>query len=167
MTEKLRRQWKKVYPGDLPYIARELKEEVRPGALILLEGPMGAGKTTFAKNFIEDGETLSPSYSVLSETAAVLHGDFYRIKDPEEIYHLELPLYLEDKNYFLLEWGKKFLGAVSRELPEEYSVFQLDIKVNAPRREKEPKEAKPKEAKPKEAKREPGRNFYLYEILAD
>jgi len=130
MREKLLGEWKKVFEADLPYIAREIKENARAQAVIILEGPMGAGKTTFAKSFIDEGETMSPSYSVLSETGRILHGDFYRLKDPQEIYHLELGLYLEEKNYFLVEWGEQFLTSISKELPEEFDLYKLSIKVN-------------------------------------
>lgn len=131
MSDKVVREWRKVFVSDLSYIARELKESVRPKAMILLEGPMGAGKTTFAKSFISDDDTFSPSYSVLSETETVLHGDFYRLKDSKEILHLELPLYLEDKNYFLVEWGKSYLHTLLRELPENYETYCLEISVNS------------------------------------
>ncbi|MEX0798094.1 MAG: tRNA (adenosine(37)-N6)-threonylcarbamoyltransferase complex ATPase subunit type 1 TsaE [Bacteriovoracaceae bacterium] len=130
MSEKLVRDWKKVFVSDLIYIAHELKETARPKALIFLEGPMGAGKTTFAKNFISDDQTFSPSYSVLSETGSVLHGDFYRLKDSNEIIHLELGLYLEDKNYFLVEWGKSHLSTLLKELPENYELYSLEFTVN-------------------------------------
>tara|TARA_Y100000780_G_scaffold232596_1_gene268922 strand:+ start:49933 stop:50400 length:468 start_codon:yes stop_codon:yes gene_type:complete len=131
LSEKLVREWKKVFAADLPYVAHELKEAVKPKALILLDGPMGAGKTTFAKSFISDDETLSPSYAVLSETNTVLHADFYRLKEPEEIYHLELQLYLEDKNYFLVEWGKTYLSTILKEVPEEFDLYCLEIEVNS------------------------------------
>ena len=131
MKEQFLRDWKKVFVSDLSYIAHELKDAVRPKAVIFLEGPMGSGKTTFAKSFIEDGNTFSPSYSILSETNTVLHGDFYRLKEPKEILHLELPLYLEDKSYFLVEWGKTYSSSLLKETPEDFEYFSLEITVNS------------------------------------
>ncbi len=124
------REWKKVFESDLTYIAYELKDIVTTPAMILLEGPLGAGKTTFSKVFIEDGQTLSPTYSILSETNHVLHADMYRIKDRDEIIYLELPLYLENKIYFLVEWGEKHFYALSKELPEDFNKYLLEIVIN-------------------------------------
>ena len=98
MKKTLIKTWNKVLQTDLDTISFELKKNIDTPALILLKGDLGAGKTTFAKTFSK--ETHSPTYSVLIESEDVLHGDFYRIKEAEEIIHLELPLYLEDKNYF-------------------------------------------------------------------
>lgn len=130
MTRKEIRSWKKVFESDLTYIAYELKEIVSTPAMIILEGPLGGGKTTFSKVFIDSDETFSPSYSVLSDTKDVLHGDFYRVKDREEIIHLELSLYLEDKRFFLVEWGQKHFTSLCRELPEEFETYLLEISVN-------------------------------------
>lgn len=130
MKERIIRQWKKVFESDLNYICFELKDLIQAPAMIIIEGPLGAGKTTFAKNFINDGETLSPTYSIISESKSVLHADFYRIKSREEVLHLELPLYLEDKQYFLVEWGKLHLRSLARELSEEFSIYLLSIEVN-------------------------------------
>jgi tRNA threonylcarbamoyladenosine biosynthesis protein TsaE len=95
---------------------------------------MGAGKTTFTKVFVHEtdprSKTLSPSYSVLSETPNILHGDFYRLESADEIVHLELELYLEEKRFFLVEWGEKYIQSLVREVPEDYSFYQLDIKIN-------------------------------------
>ncbi|MCO4754753.1 MAG: tRNA (adenosine(37)-N6)-threonylcarbamoyltransferase complex ATPase subunit type 1 TsaE [Bacteriovoracaceae bacterium] len=152
MSEKLVREWKKVFVGDLGYIAHELKETVKPKALIFLDAPMGAGKTTFAKRFISDDETFSPSYAVLSETHSVLHADFYRLKAAEEIYHLELPLYLEDKSYFLVEWGRPYLNTLLKELPEDFEVFSMKIHVNSETQKED------------DDKASFSRNFSLYKI---
>ena len=130
MNEKLIRQWKKVFQTDLSYISYELKELVNSPALIILDGPLGAGKTTFAKSFVTDGDTLSPSYSILSESNFVLHADLYRIETREEIIHLELELYLENKNFFLVEWGKLHYRSLVKEIPENFEHYLLRIDVN-------------------------------------
>lgn len=125
--KKLLREWKKVYQTDLPYIVYELKELTKGPALVILEGPLGAGKTTFCQHFIGAEEVLSPTYSVLSESGQILHGDFYRIDSQEEIVGLEIGLYLENKNYFLAEWGKKYFSRIVREIPETWSSYILEI----------------------------------------
>jgi len=130
MSEKEIRSWKKVFESDLSYIAIELKDLVTLPALIVLEGPLGAGKTTFTKVFADDNRASSPTYSVVNEIKDIVHADFYRIKQREEILHLELPLYLEGKNYFLVEWGKKHLSSIFKEVPEDFNTYILEISIN-------------------------------------
>lgn len=128
MKKEKIKHWSRVLQKDLETLSFELKKSINAPALIILEGPMGAGKTTFAKTFSQD--LSSPTYSVLTEVEDVLHGDFYRLENSDEIVHLELPLYLEDKNYFLLEWGSKFFNTVARELEEDFSTYLLEIEIN-------------------------------------
>ena len=130
MNKKQIREWKKVFEEDLGYIIFELKESLKTPALVILEGDLGAGKTTFVKRFVGDDKILSPTYSVVSEVDNILHADFYRIKTNEEIYHLELELYLEKKSFFFAEWGEKFAHVLERVIPEDYSVYIMDITVN-------------------------------------
>lgn len=152
MNKKIMREWKKVYKSDLSYIVYELKDLVKVPAMIILEGDLGAGKTTFAQSFIGEGETLSPTYSILSESKNTLHADFYRIEKNEEILQLELPSYLEEKQYFFVEWGMKYVQRLFREIPENYSSYLLEIAVN------ESVEV---------GGEEPTRNFFLYSLTDD
>jgi tRNA threonylcarbamoyladenosine biosynthesis protein TsaE len=152
MNKKLIREWKKVYKSDLSYIVYELKDLAKVPAMIILEGDLGAGKTTFTQAFIGEGETLSPTYSILSEAKQFLHADLYRIEKNEEILQLELPVYLEDKQYFFVEWGSKFSRRLMRELPENYSSYLLEIQVNEGS---------------VDATEGPSRNFFLYSISDD
>ena len=134
MDKKVIREWKKVFEADLGYIAYELKDMVDAPAVVVLNGPMGAGKTTFTKRFVSENDpranTMSPSYSVLSETPNILHGDFYRIEQVEEILHLELSLYLEEKQFFLVEWGEKYIRTLNKEVPEDYNFYSLTLSIN-------------------------------------
>lgn len=152
MNKKLTREWKKVYKTDLSYIVYEIKDLIKVPAMIVLEGDLGAGKTTFTQMFVGDKEILSPTYSILSETKNILHADFYRVEKNEDIIQLELPVYLEDKQYFFAEWGMKFARRLIRELPENFSSYCLEIQIH----------------KGSEDKGEgPSRDFYFYSLHDD
>ncbi len=152
MNKKLIREWKKVYKSDLSYIVYELKDLTKIPAMIILEGDLGAGKTTFTQSFIGEKETFSPTYSIISEYKNILHADFYRIEKNEEILQLEIPVYLEDKQYFFVEWGLKFFSRLMRELPENYSAYLIEISINEG---------------PADSIEGPSRNFSLYSLSED
>lgn len=152
MNKKLIREWKKVYQSDLPYIVYEMKDLTKAPSMIILEGPLGAGKTTFVQLFVGDKESLSPTYSILSETKNILHADFYRLEKNEEILQLELPIYLEEKQHFFVEWGMKFARRVIRELPENWNSYVLEININSGN---------------EQSIEGPSRNFSLYSLHDD
>lgn len=133
MSQKELRKWRKVYESDLSYVISELKESITAPAMIVLTGEVGAGKTSFVKVLVGDGATMSPTYSIITETPTIVHADLYRIEKVEEIAHLELTHHLEGKEYFLVEWGKKYLRTLFRELDEGFSVYELEIGINPPK----------------------------------
>lgn len=152
MNKKLIREWKKVYKSDLSYIVYELKDLAKTPAMIILEGDLGAGKTTFTQSFIGEAEVMSPTYSILSECKNFLHADLYRIEKNEEILQLEIPVYLEDKQYFFVEWGMKFARRLVRELPESFTPYLLEITIQPGLTE---------------SSEGPSRNFILYSLHDD
>jgi tRNA threonylcarbamoyladenosine biosynthesis protein TsaE len=123
------RAWKKVLESDLPNIVTELKEVVQPPCVIILDGPVGAGKTTFTKHFLEKGTTQSPTYSLINEVDNILHADLYRIEKKDELIHLEIPMYIEEKDYFLIEWGMPYLNELQKIIGDEFKYYQLKIEV--------------------------------------
>lgn len=146
------REWKKVYRADLGYIVFELKDLTKSPAMIILEGDVGAGKTTFTQAFVGEKETLSPTYSILSENKGFLHADLYRIEKNEELIQLEIALYLEDKQYFFVEWGMKFAKRLVRELPESFTPYLLEINIHSGGTE---------------SPEGPSRDFFLYSLHED
>jgi len=151
LRKKERRIWKKVSESDLDYIASELKTVLDKPSVIILSGEVGAGKTTFTKRFALDGGVHSPSYSLINEVGEVAHADFYRIEDPNELIHLEMSLYLENKEYFMIEWGLPFVHQLRKEIDERFGFFELHLNVNS--------------ESDKVSSEIPTRNFTLYEIL--
>ena len=107
-------------------LAAAVARHVRPGDVLTLAGPLGAGKTSFARAFIAalgvSDEVPSPTFTLVQtyETAAgsVWHFDLYRLASPEEIHELGLDEALVD-GIVLIEWPER-LGAL---LPRE----RLDI----------------------------------------
>lgn len=77
--------------GATVALGRDLGRRLRAGAVVLLEGPLGAGKTAFARGLAEglgcDGEDVSsPTFTVVQEyrgDVRVEHVDLYRLTPPE------------------------------------------------------------------------------------
>lgn len=80
---------------------------------ILLVGDLGAGKTTFVKQLVKamgyTDEVSSPTFSLINEYTAsnnrkIIHSDWYRIKDIEELIDAGMEEYLDSANLCIIEW---------------------------------------------------------------
>jgi tRNA threonylcarbamoyladenosine biosynthesis protein TsaE len=89
---------------------------LEPGAVLSLEGPLGAGKTQFVKGFAaalgHGGEASSPTFTLVHEYAGghapAVHFDWYRLENAEETLGLGWDDYLASGETLLVEWGDKF-----------------------------------------------------------
>jgi len=83
--------------GETAALGRTLGRRLGAGAVVLLEGPLGAGKTAFVRGLAEglgcDGEDVSsPTFSLVQEyrgRVPLYHVDLYRLA-PHEIDDLGL-----------------------------------------------------------------------------
>ena len=90
-----------------------LARSARNGDVITLSGPLGVGKTAFARGFIEalghNGDVPSPSFAIVQPyediDPAVWHVDLYRIASPSEMEELGLEAALD--GVILVEWPEQ------------------------------------------------------------
>lgn len=77
--------------------AREIASSSKIGDVICLSGTLGAGKTFFAKNFINSlqkkpTEILSPTFNLVysydTKKGEIFHFDLYRLKNSEELENI-------------------------------------------------------------------------------
>jgi tRNA threonylcarbamoyladenosine biosynthesis protein TsaE len=73
-------------PEETEALGERLAPKLEPGSVLALRGPLGAGKTCFAKGLARglgvEEEVTSPTYTIVSEYGA-------RPKDPLPFYHVD------------------------------------------------------------------------------
>jgi len=80
--------------------------ELEDGAVILINGEMGAGKTTFVKGIIPNA--TSPTFTIVNQYIPnIFHLDLYRLEHPEEFYNLGLEDILAPGNIVFIEWAER------------------------------------------------------------
>lgn len=103
-----------------------------PHKVILFHGEMGAGKTTFIKQFCKTlgvtEATSSPTFSLVNEyqttdNQTVYHFDFYRLKDEHEALDMGADDYFYSGNWCFIEWAEN----VPNLIPDEHSVITIKV----------------------------------------
>jgi tRNA threonylcarbamoyladenosine biosynthesis protein TsaE len=98
-------------------VAADIIAKKRPN-LILLEGELGGGKTTFSQGFLAslgvDKPVTSPtfvimkSYSITDSDYKIYHLDLYRLNQEWEVLDLGIMDMIQNPNNILLiEWASK------------------------------------------------------------
>ena len=94
-------------------VARALSD--RAGAVVYLQGPLGAGKTTLARGLLRalgvQGAIRSPTYTLLEPYdiggRSLVHLDLYRLNDERELEPLGLRDYPPERCWWLIEWPER------------------------------------------------------------
>ncbi|MBO9476174.1 tRNA (adenosine(37)-N6)-threonylcarbamoyltransferase complex ATPase subunit type 1 TsaE [Shimia sp. R11_0] len=99
-------------PEDTANLARKIGAVLKAGDVITLEGPIGAGKTHFARSLIQSLLTVpedvpSPTFTLVQvydgQDCEIWHADLYRLNAPDEVVELGLTDAFEDA-ICLVEW---------------------------------------------------------------
>jgi tRNA threonylcarbamoyladenosine biosynthesis protein TsaE len=116
-------------PSDTVALGRRLAGLLRPGDVVLLAGPLGAGKTLVAAGVADglgvDEPVTSPSFVIVRSYQGFLpvhHADVYRLESTGEWDDLDL-LTLAADGVLLVEWGTAVAGAV----PGDHLVVDIAV----------------------------------------
>ena len=105
---------------DTRDLAGRLAAVLEPGDVILLEGDLGSGKTTFTQGLaaalgVPDGVT-SPTFTLMNIYPTpkfdLVHVDVYRLERLSEVVDLALPEMIEDGAVAVIEWGERAAAAL-------------------------------------------------------
>jgi tRNA threonylcarbamoyl adenosine modification protein YjeE len=95
----------------LTAFAADFARRLRPGDVVALGGPLGSGKTTFARAVVRAlhgrDEGSSPTFTFWHRydgRPPIDHLDFYRIRDASEIAELGLDDAFDGSSIVLVEW---------------------------------------------------------------
>ena len=92
---------------------REIGASVKPRTLILLEGELGAGKTTLTKGIVNglgaarEEEVTSPTFTLVHRyegRTRVYHVDLYRVGDFHDLETLRLEDVFSEDAVIIVEW---------------------------------------------------------------
>ena len=108
-----------------------LAQSLRAGDVVLLQGPLGAGKTALTQGIGLglglDSNVTSPTFILVAKhttadgSTTLYHADLYRLSDPFEVVDLHLEEQTEDA-VLVVEWPERAF----EELPNEHLLIMIE-----------------------------------------
>lgn len=121
-------------------LGKKIAAQFQGGDIILLEGDLGAGKTTITKGIAEyfgiKDTITSPTFTLMniyplitktSELRTLVHIDTYRLEDEDDLIEIGIEDYLGDSNTIcLIEWPEKIEKLIQNKKVIKIKIEHLD-----------------------------------------
>lgn len=117
--------------GETLEFGRQFANDLQAGAVLALQGDLGAGKTQFTKGVVaglgSQASVTSPTFTIIHEYGGgrlpVYHFDFFRLEERERLVRLGLDEYFFSEGVCLVEWADRFADLV----PEQARWIRFDV----------------------------------------
>lgn len=104
--------------ADMEALGGRFASAVGKLKLVTLNGPLGAGKTTFVRGLLRAlghaGTVKSPTFTLVEpyelHGRRFFHFDLYRLKEPGELEFLGIRDYLAGPDLCVVEWAERAKG---------------------------------------------------------
>jgi tRNA threonylcarbamoyladenosine biosynthesis protein TsaE len=116
-------------PEQTLSLGRSVAKLLKGGEIILLYGPLGAGKTCFSQGLCSGlnviDEVVSPTFTLINtyrgESCLVHHLDFYRVEPDHDLNDIGVPDILDEvfsgRALALIEWPEPILPELGADEP--------------------------------------------------
>ena len=108
--------------SELEKLSSNIISEIYKGCIITLSGPLGAGKTTFARYLIQsilgvNAEVTSPTFNIVqiyeNLNFNIYHMDFYRLSREEKNLELDLDEAFQE-GVSIIEWPERLAKLIPK-----------------------------------------------------
>ncbi len=135
MKKEILKEEKNISLDNIKNIAEYLKSILKDGDIIIMDGNLGFGKTTFVRilsRLMESEDIVSsPSFTLINEYDIILNGeesilrhvDLYRLEKKEELDDIGFKDKIRENGITMIEWGNKFIDYF--EAP--YYLFEIEM----------------------------------------
>jgi tRNA threonylcarbamoyladenosine biosynthesis protein TsaE len=131
----------RIQKNDLPKFCEQFLKSFHQKQLILIEGELGAGKTTLVQEcarVLGFADAESPTFSIINEYPTepkIIHADLYRTETAEDVESTGFwDVFLEESAFIFVEWAAR---VPAEEWPRTWSPIQLQIQLTDKEDERE------------------------------
>ncbi|MFA7315048.1 MAG: tRNA (adenosine(37)-N6)-threonylcarbamoyltransferase complex ATPase subunit type 1 TsaE [Candidatus Magasanikbacteria bacterium] len=114
-------------------LGEKISKNLVGGDIVLLQGELGAGKTTITKGIAKglkiSDEIVSPTFTIMNvyENGKLVHIDTYRLENANDLIEIGVEDYLGQPNTItIIEWPEKIKNILKNKKTIEISIVKQD-----------------------------------------
>ncbi len=122
---------------EMMQLGGRIADQFPQGGTVLLNGDLGAGKTTLVRGLLRhlgfEGIVKSPTYTLVEpyqlDGRMIYHFDLYRLGDPEELEYIGGRDYWNSDALCLIEWPEQAADFLPKADLDLNIIYQIDGRI--------------------------------------